>query len=77
MDDIVETLAVPPCDPQATVARDFIDNLSVDTFGMSGECDVRDNDNNQFYDRMQNGIWRGELDGTFTGERSMSQMPNP
>ena len=44
---------------------------------MSGECDIRDNDGNGYYDRMQNGVWRGELEGTFTGERSMGMMTMP
>ena len=60
-----------------SLARDLIDDLNVDTFGMSGECDIRDNDGNGYYDRMQNGVWRGELEGTFTGERSMGMMAMP
>ena len=43
------------------LARDFIDNLSVDKLGMSGVCDVRDNDNNQFYDRR---MVSGEVSST-------------
>ncbi|MEE2787190.1 MAG: Ig-like domain-containing protein [Myxococcota bacterium] len=60
-----------------SLARDLIDDLNVDTFAMSGECDFRDNDGNGYYDRMQNGVWNGELQGTFTGERSMGMMAMP
>jgi hypothetical protein len=51
------------------LAREFADRLSIDTFAMSGECKLRDTDMNQTVDKIEDGVWNGQLQGTFAGER--------
>ena len=51
------------------LAREVADRLSLDTFSMTGECKLRDEDNNKTVDKLQEGVWSGQLQGTFTGQR--------
>ena len=34
---------------------------------MAGECRLKDRDNNQTVDKIEDGVWSGQLDGTFSG----------
>ena len=51
------------------LAQEFAQRLSIDTFAMSGQCKLRDVDMNQTVDKIEDGVWDGRLQGTFTGER--------
>ena len=55
------------------LSREIADRLSIDTFDMAGECRLKDRDNNQTVDKIEDGVWSGQLDGTFSGERRGQQ----
>ena len=51
------------------LARELGEALNIDTFAMSGVCQLRDQDMNNTVDLLEDGMWTGQLEGTFTGER--------
>ncbi len=56
------------------LAQIFAESLNIDTFAMTGECKLRDTDRNETVDKIQDGVWGGQLLGTFSGQR---QGANP
>ena len=51
------------------VTRQLADQFNVDSFPMSGQCDLRDGDGDRDADNLLNGRWDQGLQGDFTGER--------
>ena len=51
------------------ITRLITDQFNVDTFPMSGTCDLRDEDGDRDADKLTNGRWDQGFQGDFTGER--------
>ncbi len=53
------------------LTRQIADQFNVDSFPMSGRCDLRDEDGDRDADKLLNGRWdrEGGLQGDFTGQR--------
>jgi len=52
------------------IAEQLLGGLAQDSWGVAGECKLRDTSANKVVDRLEDGRWEGGLPGDFEGERA-------